>query len=128
MKICVPSDSSAGLDAHAHAHFGSAPFFTLIDTDTNGVEIVSNQGSHYAHGRCDPLSALRPHRLDAVVCRGMGKRALARLNQAGVSVLVVDRDRVTDIVDAVKAGEATVLTVAHACQGHQHHQRYGTHH
>ncbi len=120
MKICIPTDSSAGLAAHAHGHFGSAPFFTVVDTSTSDVEVISNQRARHAHGQCDPLRALQSHRLDAVVCKGMGRRALEKLNHAGVSVLLVQRVRVSDIVDAVNGGEATQLTAAHACQGHQH--------
>ncbi|MGD8728016.1 MAG: NifB/NifX family molybdenum-iron cluster-binding protein [Gemmatimonadales bacterium] len=127
MKICIPTESDAGLEARAYGHFGSAPFFTIVDTATSAVEIISNGGAQHAHGQCNPLNGLKAHRLDAVVCRGMGKRALARLNQAGVSVLLVERDRVADIVDAVNGGETTLLTADHACGGHQHGHHHGLH-
>ena len=33
MKICIPTADNNGMDAKASAHFGSAPYYTVVDTD-----------------------------------------------------------------------------------------------
>ena len=126
MRICIPTQSDQGLAAIPYGHFGSAPYFTLVNIDTNEVEVVSNRGAQHEHGQCHPLRWLSAHRFDAVVCRGMGRRALAMLNQEGVEVLVTEAPTVSAVVRAVSGGEATRLTAAHACQGgHGHGHGHG---
>jgi predicted Fe-Mo cluster-binding NifX family protein len=120
MRICIPTEDNGGLQARAHAHFGSARYFTLVDTETGDVEVLANQGSDHVHGSCSPLRQLRECALDAVVCRGMGRRALATLKAEGIDVYVTQRDVVNDIVQTVNSGESKPLTDLAACQGHGH--------
>ena len=68
-------------DSAPHDHFGSAPFFTFIDTETMAVEAVRNGGASHVHGACRPLDFLGARPVEAVVCRGLGRRAFSR--QAG---------------------------------------------
>jgi predicted Fe-Mo cluster-binding NifX family protein len=124
VRILIPTHDNGGLEARPHDHFGSAPCFTLVDTDTEEVEVVVNPGAHHAHGQCRPLQMLRGHRFDAIVCRGMGRRALARLNEQGIDVFVCDRPAVADIARAMVAGQATRLTALEACHGHAHGSRH----
>ena len=58
MKICVPTATDAGLEAPVFGHFGSAPFFTVVDTDDGKVEVIPNTNSHHAHGTCSPTSLI----------------------------------------------------------------------
>lgn len=118
MRICIPTADGSGLAASAYAHFGSAPFFTLVDTDTNEVTVVPNAGSEHQHGACQPLRQLRSHPFDAVVCRGMGRRALANLAEEGIQVYVTPCNTVSEIVEAVGGGDVRLLTPQDACQGH----------
>jgi predicted Fe-Mo cluster-binding NifX family protein len=118
MRICIPTIDDAGLQARAHAHFGSAPYFTLVDTDTKQVSVVSNREAEHQHGTCQPLRQLRARDFDAVVCRGMGRRALGSLAQNRIDVFVTDRDVVSDIVQAAQTGEIRPLTSLEACRGH----------
>ena len=50
MKLCVPTLDDAGPAAALSAHFGSAPFFALIDTRSHDVELVANTNARHAHG------------------------------------------------------------------------------
>ena len=58
MTICLPTVSDAGLTARLSPHFGRAPFFTLVETETGNVEVVPNTHQHHEHGHCNPLGAL----------------------------------------------------------------------
>lgn len=118
MRICIPTADNRGLDARAHDHFGSAPFFTLVDVTTNEVTVVPNGGAEHEHGACRPLRQLRSHEFDTVICRGMGRRALANLDQQGIEVHMTPCDTVSEIVAAVGRGETQPLSTHEACQGH----------
>ena len=125
MLLCIPTQDDSGLSAHASAHFGSAPYFTLVDTTTNHARVVSNPRAAHEHGQCRPLDGLRPYGFDAVVCRGMGRRAFAMLQAEGVQVLLSNEDTVSDVVRAVTEGSVARLTEDAACHGGRHGGHHG---
>jgi predicted Fe-Mo cluster-binding NifX family protein len=120
MKLCIPTEDSAGLDARVYEHFGSAPFFTVVDTDTEDIELVNNRDLAHPHGACNPVSSIESRAIDAVVCGGLGKRALARLQQAGFKVYLSQAGTVRDVVAEQRGGTLREATIEEACGGHAH--------
>ena len=118
MKICIPTKDDRGPAAEPFRHFGSAPFFTIVDTETGEFEVVANSNPHHRHGTYHPMSQLRDHGLDAIVCRGLGRRALASLESEGVDVMIGPEGTVADIVVAIQEGTLQPLPAAEACRGH----------
>ncbi len=45
MKLCFPIQHDQTLDSEVFGHFGSAPAFMLVDTNTAAVEIIDNADS-----------------------------------------------------------------------------------
>ncbi len=117
MRVCVPTESDSGMKAAAHGHFGSAPFFTIVDTESGSIEVVPNADDRHEHGTCNPMRQLLSRRIDAVICRGMGRRAIASLEQANVEVYVTDREIVSEIVESVRKGGVRRLSAEEACRG-----------
>lgn len=117
MKICIPTEDDRGLDSRLCGHFGSAPFFALVDTDSGEVEIAPNPGHEHSHGRCQPVERIDPSRTDAVVCHGMGKRAVSSLQRAGVQVLVTSASTIRDAISQASQGELKTLSLDEACGG-----------
>lgn len=121
MRICVPTATAEGAKATAFGHFGSAPHFTIYDTATKAVEVVANAGQHHAHGMCHPMAMLEGRRIDAVVCAGIGARALQRLNEGGIKVYRAVPGTVEDVVGKIEAGELEEMTLETTCAGHGCH-------
>ena len=120
MKICIPTMDDKGLHGTPSDHFGSAPFFTFVDTDSEDLDIQRNGGAHHVHGACRPLEFLGTREVDAVACRGLGKRAFSRLRDGGIGVYVTLEKDVEATVRAYKDGRLRQLTSEEACQGHSH--------
>jgi predicted Fe-Mo cluster-binding NifX family protein len=59
MQICIPVMDDRGLDSPVSAHFGSAPAFMIVDTDSGHCRIIANNNHHHAHGMCQPLAAFK---------------------------------------------------------------------
>jgi predicted Fe-Mo cluster-binding NifX family protein len=70
MRICIPTQTNAGQKAKVHGHFGSAPYFTIYDFETNGYETVSNSDNDHEHGTCHPMDNLKDKGINYVICRG----------------------------------------------------------
>jgi len=121
MRICVPTTTREGAKAEACAHFGSAPFFTICDTDTGSYEIIDNVSQHHAHGACHPMESLEGRKIEAVICAGMGARALQRLNESGMKIYRTIPGTVQDVVKKLEAGELEEMTFENACGRHQCH-------
>jgi predicted Fe-Mo cluster-binding NifX family protein len=120
MKLCIPTLDDRGSEGMPSDHFGSAPFFTFVDSETGAVETVRNGGAHHVHGACRPLDFLGTRPVDAILCRGLGKRAFSRLQAGGISVFVTLETDVAASVEAFKAGRLRQLTSEEACHGHSH--------
>ena len=117
MKICIPTKDDRGFEAQVSDHFGGAPFFAMVDTDDGLIEVVPNPGCHEHPHSCHHVGQLGVHGVQAVVCRGLGKKALAALRAAGVDVLVPADGSVSDILAAVRAGNVHPMRSDAACGG-----------
>ena len=119
MKVCIPTLDSRGLGAAVASHFGSAPVFTLVDVETRRTDVLPNDEED--HTGCHSSGRLRRLGVDAVICRGMGRRAFARFAEDGIAVFVVTDANVTSAVDALCTGRAALLTAKDACGGGHGH-------
>lgn len=118
MKVCFLVDTIQALESEVYGHFGSAPAFILVDTETGETQRVTNNDQHHAHGMCSPLRALGGYEVDCVVVGGIGGGALMKLNQAGIVVYKAMGLTVRDNLDLMHAGKLPVFQPGHTCAGH----------
>jgi len=118
MKICFPAQKDEGLDRAVYNHFGSAPIFVVVDTDTNSIASISNQDQHHSHGACNPMKALDNQEVDAIVVGGIGAGALTRLNQMGIAVHRSQAPTIRENLALFVSKTLPELTVQGCCGGH----------
>jgi len=131
MRICIPTRDERGMESELFGHFGSAPFFTLVDSESGEVEVRKNDNTHHGGGGCHPMRQLGSRSVDAVVCRGMGRRAVASLSEAGVRVLVLGEDAgetVRDVVAAAREDRLVPFSDEDPCRGHGDGRGHGEGH
>ncbi len=124
MRLCIPTTEGTGLEARLSGHFGSAPYFTVIDSETGRTEVIGNAHASHEHGQCRPTESLEGRGVEAVVCRGLGRGALAKLRGVGITVLVTEALTVAEAVRAFGAGTLVPLDEAGACQGGHSHSMH----
>jgi predicted Fe-Mo cluster-binding NifX family protein len=118
MRICIPIEKDEGLKSKVSNHFGGAPFLLVYDTDAQDFHVVSNTSAHHSHGMCHPLDVLQGCQVDAVICRGMGARAVRKLLDAGVKAYTADGKTVEALIAQHKQGVLKEITVENACTEH----------
>jgi len=118
MKICIPSRDHRGLSSEVFDHFGSAPWFTIVDTEDGKVRTVRNPNCHRDEGSCHHVDILRKAGVTAVVSSGIGRRAWEGLDAAGIRVFSASFSKVGELVEAVKSGGATLLDLSETCAEH----------
>jgi predicted Fe-Mo cluster-binding NifX family protein len=114
MRICIPTESEDGLTALVAEHLGRSPFLTLVDTVSGDVSVVPN--APHGDRSFAPAKPLAGTGVEAVVCTGAGKRAVATL-QAGIRVLLTRAVPAAEVVAAAGRGGLPVLTAQEACGG-----------
>ena len=118
MNICIPVTEDRGAASPVCAHFGSAPLFLIVDTESGACRAVPNRNAHHDHGMCAPLDALAGERLDGIVVGGIGTGALAKLGAAGLRVYRAEHATVGEAVAALEAGALRTVDPAIACTHH----------
>lgn len=121
MRICIPTETNAGLKAKVNAHFGSANYFTIYDTEKESVETLDNTNMHHAHGTCQPMKMLGARSIDVVVCSGMGARAIQGLNAVGIKALRAEASTVEEVIKKLNDKKLVEITVENACVQHGCH-------
>jgi len=115
MKIAIPSMDDSGLDAAISQHFGQAPFFTIVDTETEEVEAVASIGHQEDKTPADTITEAGAH---VVLCSGMGGRAIQVFAAAEIEVFMGAAGSVRKTLDAYRQGALSAASEDAACQGH----------
>ena len=126
MNICIPVTADEGVASPVCAHFGSAPFFMIVDSESGACRAVRNHNLRHAHGMCQPLMSLQGETLDGIVVGDIRMGALNRLLTAGLQVYRSEHPTVTATLAAFKAGQLRTMTPNDACG--QHGQDHGHSH
>lgn len=119
MKIAIPASEQNGFLSSLSGHFGSAPFFALYNTESNSVEFLVNNHDSHEHGSCQPTSELHSAGVNAIVCQGMGVRAISKFNALGIKVLYADNcTSVEGVIRKLNNNELSEFSAEFGCQGH----------
>jgi len=118
MRVAIPVAEYCGLDSLVYGHFGSAPLFVMVDSETMSVEPLGNADLGHDHGQCSPMKALAGARPDVVVVGGIGSGAGAGLRQAGVRVFQALGGTVAEALASLQNGRLKELVGPGTCAGH----------
>jgi predicted Fe-Mo cluster-binding NifX family protein len=119
MKVCIPIEQDLGMESPVCAHFGAAPAFLIVDTETQASRCIGN-GQHEDHGQCAPVGLLLAERVDALAVVGIGRGAIQKLGAAGISVVRTQSPTAGETVRELLAGTLPTMTMDGACTQHGH--------
>ena len=120
MKVCIPVSEVRGLESPVHGHFGSAPAFLAVDSETLATDVLANGDREHVHGACSPVRALAGAKPAAVLVGGLGAGALAGLRQMGIRVYLAPAGTVGQAVRLFAEGKLEELVATASCGGHAH--------
>jgi predicted Fe-Mo cluster-binding NifX family protein len=120
MNICIPVTEDKGLESTVSGHFGSAPLFIVVNTESKACRALPNLTHSHGHGACQPLASLAGQAIDGVVVGGIGMGALAKLQAGGIRVYQANVATVGAALDAFEGGMLQEVTPATACAHHGH--------
>ena len=130
MKICIPTMGENGLDNQVGEHFGRVPTYTIVDLDTNEVKVIQNTSEHMG-GQGYPPEIMAKEGVNAMVCRGLGRRAIMMFEELGIDVYIGASGTVKDVIEAFKQEKLQRANADNACgqhafrDEHHHNQDHG---
>jgi predicted Fe-Mo cluster-binding NifX family protein len=120
MKIIIPLDEYRGPISRVCDHFGSAPFFAMVDTVAGEVEIIDNKNIHHDHGQCTPADMFTELGASAAVVNGIGAKAAARLQSLGMDIYMAGSAlTLIEVIESFGNGLLQKLEATQACPGHE---------
>jgi predicted Fe-Mo cluster-binding NifX family protein len=119
MLLGVPTLGRRGLSEIVSPHFGRAPTFTIVDSESGSVEVMDNTSEHRG-GRGKPPEALVQCNINVMLCSGLGPRAIHMFESYGIRVFVGASGTVQDSINSWKRGILQEATDENACKEHRH--------
>lgn len=119
MKVCVPTGDDSGIEGIVEQHFGKAPTYTIMDTDTGEVYVIPNESDHMG-GVGLPPEYLHKNGVEIMLCAGLGYKALRMFESYGVRVFVGAKGTVKDTLTAWETGLLKSATSENVCAEHGH--------
>jgi len=126
MKVAIPTEGKNGMDEKVSPHFGRAPTFTIVDTESGAVEIEENTGEHMG-GSVDPPEILHAHGVEAVVCANLGRGARERLCGMGMTVYIGAGGSVREALGLFKENKLAAASDESVCGEGMHEHHHGEH-
>ncbi|MFW6121851.1 MAG: NifB/NifX family molybdenum-iron cluster-binding protein [Petrotogales bacterium] len=126
MKICIPTMGNNGLDDVVGEHFGRVPTYTIVDIDTNNVQVIPNT-SHHMGGHGDPPEIMAREGVNVMVCQGLGRRAISMFEGIGITVYIGASGTVRDVISAFKQEKLKKASESDGCGKHAFRNRHHFH-
>lgn len=108
MRLCITS-TGKDIEANIDPRFGRAPWFLIIDTDTNAVEAVDNGAAAQAQGGAGTTAAqiVIDKNVDVLLTGRLGPNALKVFQASGIKLIedVSAQDTVSQVLARFKNGE-----------------------
>ncbi len=120
MKIAIPSLGEKGLADSVCPHFGRAPTYTIVDTESGDVDVVENKSEHFGgHGK--PPEFLQAKDVHVVLAAGMGFRAMQMFAGHGITVYCGAEGSVQQALTDYENGRLQKASEDTSCKHHHDH-------
>lgn len=125
MKIAIPVENG-----YLHEHFGGCHQFALVEVDASQLTATHTDVVSAPEHRPGLLPVwLKEQGVHVVIAQGIGRRALALLENNGIAVRAgTPGATVAQLIAAYLAGDLTSAPEGCEHHGHLHHHDHGHHH
>ena len=102
MKIAVPTSETP--HEAVHGHVATAPYFTVVDLDTDETRQVTNPLFGKEARAINPVGVVRDLGVEAILCGGIGRWAVKMLETAGIKVYKAHGGSVAGAIEDFRRG------------------------
>ncbi len=119
IRLAIPADSDAGLQAQRSGHFGKCAYYTLIDIKDQQVQqVVAMQNGGHVQGGCSvPVVLLNANHVNKLIVAGIGGRPLQGFRETGIEVYAGVGQTVQETVDLFLNDQLSPISNDQVCGG-----------
>ncbi len=119
VRLAIPADSDAGLEAQRSGHFGKCAYYTLIDIKDQQVQqVVAMQNGGHVQGGCSvPVILLNANHVNKLIVAGIGGRPLQGFRETGIEVYAGVGQTVQETVDLFLNDQLSPISNDQVCGG-----------
>ncbi len=119
IRLAIPADSDAGLQAQRSGHFGKCAHYTLIDIKDQQVQqVVPLQNGGHVQGGCSvPVLLLHANHVNKLIVAGIGGRPLQGFRETGIEVYAGSGHTVQETVDLFLSDQLSPISHDQVCGG-----------
>jgi predicted Fe-Mo cluster-binding NifX family protein len=119
VRLAIPADSDAGLEAQRSGHFGKCAYYTLIDIKDQQVQqvVAMENGGHVQGGCSVPVLLLTANHVNKLIVAGIGGRPLQGFREAGIEVYAGIGQTVQESVDLFLNDQLSPISNDQVCGG-----------
>jgi predicted Fe-Mo cluster-binding NifX family protein len=125
-RIAFSSDNEKGMDAIISSHFGRCPYFTLVDVNDDQRKVTNVSVVENPHFTNHVMGAvpdfIKQQKADIMVSGGMGRRAVALFEKAGIEIVTGFTQTVRQALEKYFNGRLKGFA---PCSGGHHHEHHG---
>ena len=121
MKVCFPTEGNSGLEERIGEHFGRVPTYTIVDNESEEVEVIPNDSTHKG-GSGLPANLLAQEGVDVMICSGLGRKAIRLFEEQGIEVCIGASGSVKDALKEWRNDHLNKADRSDACEQHKFHE------
>ncbi len=111
MKIAVTAENDNGFESNVNPHFGRSPYFAIVDTETEEIELVKNEAARASGGAGVSAAQLISDRgVEALISGGVGPKAYTALARGNIEMYSIKDGTIRQAVEAFEEGSLSQLT------------------
>lgn len=111
MKIAVTAEDNNGFESKVNTHFGRSPYFAIVDTDTDEIELVKNEAARASGGAGVSAAQLISDRgVEALLSGSVGPKAYTALSSGNIDMYITKDNTVKQAVKSFEEGSLSQLT------------------
>lgn len=119
IRLAIPADSEAGLQAQRSGHFGKCAYYTLIDIKDQEIQqvVAMKNGGHVQGGCSAPVILLNTNHVNKLIVAGIGGRPLQGFRETGIEVYAGIGETVQESVDLFLNDQLAPISNDQVCGG-----------
>ncbi len=119
IRLAIPADTDAGLEAQRSGHFGKCAYYTLIDIKDQQVQqvVAMKNGGHIQGGCSVPVILLSANHVNKLIVAGIGGRPLQGFRETGIEVYAGSGETVQETIDLFLNDQLAPISNDQVCGG-----------
>ncbi len=111
MKIAVTAENNNGYESEVNTHFGRAPYFAIVDTKTDKIDLIKNEAANASGGAGVSAAQLIADRgVEVLISGSVGPKAYKALTSGNIEMYIINHGTVREAVENFQKGNLSQLT------------------